>query len=317
MVPIGIVQAVTNFQIGLNIITELIVGFMLPGRPIAMMLFKAYGYLLLPLPLPLFTNPSPRLPPSRKPIPNTPSPKYSYAPMYQGLLFTGDLKLGHYMKVPPRTLMAAQGVATFWAAIVNVAVLEWAFSAIKNICDPGNTNSYICPVGRSAFNSSVIFGVIGPQRLFGMNGLYKNFLWMFLVGALTPCLFYTLTRMFPKSKVRYLSTPLIFGGVLFVPPATPLTYMSWVIVGLTFNYFIRRKYTGWWNQYNYLTSGGLDLGLALCLVVMFFAVSLPQKAFPDWWGTTVVANTLDSLDAAVQTKLPKGQTFGPPKGSWS
>ncbi|TVY39988.1 Sexual differentiation process protein [Lachnellula subtilissima] len=283
MIPIGIVQAVTNFQIGLNIITELIVGFMLPGRPIAMMLFKAYGY----------------------------------APMYQGLLFTGDLKLGHYMKVPPRTMMAAQGVATFWAGIVNVAVLEWAFGAIKNICDAGNTNGFICPVGRSAFNSSVIFGVIGPQRLFGMSGLYKNFLWMFLVGALTPCLFYTLTRMFPKSKVRYLSTPLIFGGVLFIPPATPLTYMSWVIVGLTFNYFIRRKYTGWWNQYNYLTSGGLDLGLALCLIVMFFAVSVPQKAFPDWWGTTVVANTLDSLDAAVQTKLPKGQTFGPPKGSWS
>jgi len=103
----------------------------------------------------------------------------------------------------------------------------------------------------------------------------------------------------------------------FIPPATPLTYMSWVMVGILFNFYIRRRFTGWWSNYNYLTSGGMDLGLALCLIVMFFAVSLPQKVFPDWWGTTVVANTLDTMDAAVQIKLPKGEIFGPPRGSWS
>lgn len=213
--------------------------------------------------------------------------------------------------------MTAQATGTIWAGIVNIAVLEWAFGAIKGICDADNSNGFICPIGRSAFNSSVIFGVIGPRRIFGSDGLYKNFLWMFLVGAITPVIFYTLARMFPRSKVQYLSAPLIFGGVLFIPPATPLTYMSWVIVGMTFNYFIRRRFTGWWSNFNYLTSGGMDLGLALCLIVMFFAVSLPQKAFPDWWGTTVVANTLDTMDAAVQVKLPKGEIFGPPKGSWS
>lgn len=39
-IPIGIVQAVTNIQLGLNVFTEFIIGYMLPGRPIAMMLFK-------------------------------------------------------------------------------------------------------------------------------------------------------------------------------------------------------------------------------------------------------------------------------------
>lgn len=41
ILPIGIVQAITNIQVGLNIITEFCIGFMLPGHPIAMMLFKA------------------------------------------------------------------------------------------------------------------------------------------------------------------------------------------------------------------------------------------------------------------------------------
>lgn len=45
-IPIGIIQAVTNQQIGLNVITELIIGYLLPGRPLAMMLFKTWGYIV-------------------------------------------------------------------------------------------------------------------------------------------------------------------------------------------------------------------------------------------------------------------------------
>ena len=45
-IPIGIIQAVTNQQIGLNVIAELIVGYLLPGRPLAMMLFKTWGYVV-------------------------------------------------------------------------------------------------------------------------------------------------------------------------------------------------------------------------------------------------------------------------------
>lgn len=44
-VPIGIIKASTNIDIGLNVITEFIIGYMQPGRPMAMMLFKTYGYI--------------------------------------------------------------------------------------------------------------------------------------------------------------------------------------------------------------------------------------------------------------------------------
>lgn len=43
--PIGIVQAITNQQIGLNVITEFIMGYMQPGKPLGLMLFKTYGYI--------------------------------------------------------------------------------------------------------------------------------------------------------------------------------------------------------------------------------------------------------------------------------
>ena len=47
-VPVGIIQAITNQQIALNVVTELIVGYALPGKPIAMMMFKVgffHGYI--------------------------------------------------------------------------------------------------------------------------------------------------------------------------------------------------------------------------------------------------------------------------------
>ncbi|KAI0247348.1 OPT oligopeptide transporter protein-domain-containing protein [Lactifluus subvellereus] len=40
-VPIRVIQAITNQQVGLNVITELIIGYALPGHPIAMTMFKA------------------------------------------------------------------------------------------------------------------------------------------------------------------------------------------------------------------------------------------------------------------------------------
>jgi hypothetical protein len=37
--PIGIIQAVTNTQIGLNVLTEFIYGYIQPGRPLALMMY--------------------------------------------------------------------------------------------------------------------------------------------------------------------------------------------------------------------------------------------------------------------------------------
>lgn len=37
--PIGIIEAVTNNRIGLNVLTEFIYGYIQPGRPLALMMY--------------------------------------------------------------------------------------------------------------------------------------------------------------------------------------------------------------------------------------------------------------------------------------
>ncbi|RAH73947.1 small oligopeptide transporter, OPT family [Aspergillus aculeatinus CBS 121060] len=274
-VPIGIIQASTNIALGLNVLTEFIVGYIQPGKPMAMMLFKTYGYMS----------------------------------MYQGLYFNQDMKLGHYMKIPPRVSFSGQMVAALWSSIVQIAVMNWGLATIKDVCSLDQVNHYTCPNGRVFFNASVIWGLIGPQRMFSPGQMYVSLQWFWLAGALLPVIIYLAARMWPKSNIRYLSAPLIFGGAGLIPPATPLNYLTWGVVGMIFNKYIRDKFRGWWMHYNYILSAGLDVGLDLCTILIFLTIDLTGASFPDWWGTRIASGTMDTMGTAIQ-KTVNG-TFGP------
>lgn len=76
--------------------------------------------------------------------------------------------------------------------------------------------------------------------------------------------------------------------------ATPLSFATWAFFGLLFNYFIRRKWPGWWHHYNYITAAGLDSGLVISTIVIFFAITLPNVNVPQWWGNVGVYDTVVS-----------------------
>ena len=83
--------------------------------------------------------------------------------------------------------------------------------------------------------ASVIWGLIGPQRIFSPGQIYSGLFYFFGVGAVMPIVFYFAARKFPASPIKYLMAPLIFGGATSIPPATPLNYLSWGVVGLLFS----------------------------------------------------------------------------------
>ncbi|KAI1473658.1 small oligopeptide transporter [Daldinia eschscholtzii] len=276
-VPIGIIQAITNIQLGLNVLTEFVVGYMLPGHPLAMMMFKNYGYIC----------------------------------MQQALYFAQDLKLGHYMKVPPRTMFWSQLVASVWSAVVQIAVMNWALGAIPDICSDDQPDNYVCPNGRVFYTASIIWGAIGPARMFSGNAIYSSLQWFWLVGAVTPVITWFLARRAPKSIFRLINMPLIFGGSGWIPPATAYTYLCWGTVGFVFNYYIKRKWNGWWMQYNYITSAGMDVGLAVSTIIIFFTLYLTSAKLPKWYGNYDVFDTLDQTGLAIKSFAADGETFGP------
>lgn len=68
-------------------------------------------------------------------------------------------------------------------------------------------------------------------------------------------------------------------------------------------------------HYTYVLSAGLDVGLALCTILIFLTLQLTNTDFPSWWGTNIAADTMDASGSAIQVVLPEGETFGPK--SWS
>ena len=282
IVPIGMIQAITNQQVGLNVITELIIGYALPGRPVAMMMFKTWGYIS----------------------------------MAQALTFTQDFKLGHYMKIPPRAMFAAQVICAAVAGTVQLGVQAWMFTHIKDICAKDQKDMFTCPSTQVFGTASVIWGVIGPQRQFSKGQIYYGLCIFFIIGFISPLLAWLATRRWPNGWLRYVNFPVLFNGTGMMPPATPINFVPWAIVGFIFQHVIRRRHFSWWAKYNYILSAGLDAGVALSAVLTFFILQYPlngtigENTIAKWWGNTVMWETADGVGATLRV-VAEGETFGP------
>lgn len=233
------------------------------------------------------------------------------------------------MKIPPRTMFLSQVVATTFSCFIQIIVLNLALNNIEDVCEPHQEDHFTCPGGRVFFSgepiqrgtskyftntgapASIIWGLLGPARMFSPGQIYSGLFLFFIVGAITPVIFYFAAKKWPQSPAKYLIAPLLFGGAGAIPPATPLNYLSWGMVGFVFQFWIKKRHFKWWSRLNFLTSSALDLGLALATLFIFFAFTLNGVEPPNWWGNSVVSTTMDVQGTAVQMHVKEGERFGP------
>ncbi|KAI0080041.1 OPT oligopeptide transporter [Panus rudis PR-1116 ss-1] len=277
LVPVGIIRAVTNQLLTTNVISEFVAGYVLPNRPIAVMLFKTY----------------------------------SFNPMAMSLTFVSDLKIGHYMKIPPRVLFMAQIISSIIGTFVMVAVQDVLFAKMPEICTPEAKGGFTCPAVTTFATSSLVWGAIGPQRMFSnSDALYNPILYFFLIGAIAPIPFYFLARRYPRGFWRYVNWPIIFCSTSVMPPGSGINFSSWIAVAAIFQWYMRRFHFRWWMRYNYILSAGLDAGTILCAIAIFFFLQVPKGGIVfNWWGNTVYQNTFDAMGMPAALVNP-GEIFG-------
>ncbi|KAK8559492.1 hypothetical protein V6N13_026913 [Hibiscus sabdariffa] len=268
--PIGIITAITNQSPGLNIITEYIIGYIYPGYPVANMCFKVYGYIS----------------------------------MTQAITFLQDFKLGHYMKIPPRTMFMAQIVGTLIACFVYLGTAWWMMETIPDICDTTASNSvWTCPSDTVFYDASVIWGLIAPRRIFGDLGVYEAVNWFFLAGAIAPVLVWLASKAFPRQEwIKLINMPVLIGATGMMPPATAVNYTTWIIVGFLSGFVVYRYRPDLWQRYNYVLSGALDAGLAFMGVLLYLCLGLENITL-DWWGNDLDGCPLASCPTADGIKV--------------
>ncbi|CAO1627663.1 unnamed protein product [Parajaminaea phylloscopi] len=283
-IPVAMIYAVANLEVGLNVITEFIIGYARPGKPVAMMLFKTWGYIS----------------------------------MYQAVSFMSDQKFAHYMKVPPRSVFMAQVIATVISAFVLIGVQLWALGNINGICTTEASDNFICPGATVFGTASVIWGLIGPKLNFSAGYEYNAILYFFLAGAIVPVPTWWLARRYPKSWLRYINWPVIFSGTGNMPPATGINYSSWALVGFLSHRVWKRRNFNTWSRFNYVLSAALDAGTGISTIFIFFCLIFPKTRLLEtwnagsWWGNTVYANTADFNATPLWTAPVDG--FAPPPG---
>lgn len=296
-IPIGIITAVTANTPGLNLIAELIVGYALPGKPVAMMIFKTFGYIS----------------------------------MTQGVTFVQDLKLGHYMKVPPRDMFWAQVISSIWCNLVQVAVTAFIFSTVTNLCkvnpdEKVNPSHFTCQSQKVFYSASIIWGLIGPAKAFAVGQTYGALNVMFIIGAVIPIPTWYLAKKFPNSWIRLINWPVFFSATGMMPPAVGINFTSFFLVGWFFQYFVRRHYFEFWNDYNYILSAGFSAGAAIMVFLISIILEVPNahdlvanNAFNGqnlWWGNNVENTNLQGADHLFMKEPPAKGWAPAPNGQW-
>ncbi|KAG0627537.1 hypothetical protein M758_2G209300 [Ceratodon purpureus] len=250
--PIGVLAATTNRFTGVGPLCDVLMGYMFPGFPIANVCFRMY----------------------------------SAESIAQGLAFLRDFKLGHYMKIPPRAMLAVQVSGAIVGGLVNLGCAYWMFNSIENLCE--EAGPWSCPGTTNSFSVVSLWGLIGSSRLIGEMGEYKQLKWLILAGVLAPIPFWIISKSSKSKKIqdysRQVNMPVLLGAANQWPPAIAVTYSSWFLTGFIFNFCIFKYHQRWWQKYNYILSAALDTGVAFAGPLIFFTLLNFNKTGPKWWG---------------------------------
>ncbi|KAG0214959.1 hypothetical protein BGX33_001638 [Mortierella sp. NVP41] len=252
--PICAMTAITGYGPGLNVITELICGYMLPGKPIANMTFKCYGYMA----------------------------------MFQCMNLLSDLKLGVYMKIPPRAMFVSQ----LWGTIVG-GVFNYRPYLDGTKMDPAGLWTGSNP---SVFwGSGQIYGALGPARMFSQDGPYGFVFWGFLIGAIIPVILWALSKKWPRVKWDKFNIAIIAGGMGNYPNGYITGITGSLIVAFIWQFWLYQYHKNWWSKYTFILSAVLDTGAAFTdlFLFIFFSGGVSEKLIvnaPSWWANHLITD---------------------------
>lgn len=229
---------------------------------------------------------------------------------YRAQLQLQDMKIGHYMHIPPRAIFFAQIFGSLIGVPINYGVIRWALDTKREYLsgervDPTHQwtgqdlASYLSlgvqyvlvvrsnpkpPRYSSATCSKPLVSTQGPKRLFQIP-MFSPLPYGFLMGAVAPFIMFGLNRLFPRMKFRLWNTTIFFSSMSVFYGNISTGYTSCFIGGFVVMFWAYRYRHSLWARWNYLLAAAFDTGynLNMLLIFLFFGAG-KIVTMPNWWG---------------------------------
>ncbi|GJC77242.1 oligopeptide transporter 8 [Colletotrichum liriopes] len=258
VVPLGWLYALSNFQLAIGTVNELLYGLMVNS---------VSGF-------------------------KNPTGASAYGAIagnawYRAQLNLQDMKIGHYMHIPPKAVFFSQVFGSFLGVPINYAVVRWVLDTKFDYLtgakeDPAH--QWTAQSLTSNLTMGVQYVLIGPRRLFEQH-IYKVLPYGFLVGAFAPVLIYGLHRLFPRAKFQLWNSTIFFSAMSSFYGNISTGYFSSFIGGFVVMFWAYRYRYDLWARWNYILAAAFDAGFNFNMLLTFLFFGAGKiVTMPHWWG---------------------------------
>lgn len=219
---------------------------------------------------------------------------FGFSVLQHGMHTSMSAKLAHYNKVPPKVTMTCLLFAAIWGGVLNPAVTGYILYHFEGVCSADATNHLVCRKQKTQFNSQLVWGLFG-DHIFTPGGRYSWVLWFFLVGGVVSLAIGLIQMWKPNSFWKRVNPTLLFAGAANIPSVTGYNVSTWAVCAAIMNFWVHRTRHAWWKKYNLVLAVGLDTGLAIAVILIYFSIFYTGASNNfTWWGTTVSKSGCDA-----------------------
>ncbi|ORX38167.1 OPT oligopeptide transporter protein-domain-containing protein [Kockovaella imperatae] len=230
--------------------------------------------------------------------------------------FTNNLKMAHYARMPPRAVFRGHVIACAINVVIYCAILQVYlsfFNSDSTLCQWDNPQHMVCAGPHGVYASVIQFGAFGTNNMFK---LYPKLSWCFWLGGILGVGWiageYGLPRLHNRIKGRMeasrfawfdryiwttggrilgtLNPAIALSGALNWSGNNNLTYATTgIYIAWLFQYYLKRRYTAWWQKYAYLLFAGINVGVAISGLIgtLVFSFGAGKGVSFKWRGNTI------------------------------
>ncbi|CAA7257463.1 unnamed protein product [Cyclocybe aegerita] len=209
-----------------------------------------------------------------RPVANLYFSMWSHDVVSTSINLAGDLKMGQYLKIPPRVMFLTQVWGTILGAVINYVVMISVVDAQREILlSPTGTNVWSGQTTQSLNSAAVTWSL--AKELYGFNGPYWIIPMSLVIGMVPTTIQWVIHKKWRKIGPVQVSTimlPIIYQYSSWMSVGVNSTITSSIIVGLISQLWLRKYHPGWYKKYNYILGGALDGGAQVMIFILSFAV---------------------------------------------